>query len=362
MQKLFNMEQTTSQGSFNIPWWTSVQSGLKRNLEQVITHYRRFPNAVNSSHFLIKLITNIGIYRNASFEQFCETVFSKAMGSSMSLGVTSSLNRGVLFDGVFYGKGVKEIIVGTNETFNIYDAQLNWHDLEPIRVLSHPKSDLELMVPDGTSYSVEEGVAVISINLPMLALQYREFRLLEDKIAEEHGESPRSIMQFLYAYPLNNMLRSHLDCALFNRLYNTLLDVPFGYSNRKHPFQLVDYTDKINEINAQQIQTLGNNNRKFDAVMKSIPLVSADNLQQFSTLPSTAPTRQVIWALALSRLQLLSFLFRVSNGSPRKLNGMDVNQIVRAFELWHTDKALKASLPLNLYFDYREMMKQMISS
>lgn len=360
MQKLFNMDRGVNQGAFSIPWWTYIHDSLTRNLNQVITHYRRFPVAVESSHFLIKLLTNIGIYRNTTFEQFCDTVFAKSLGSVTPLGMTSALSRGVLFDGVFYGEGVKEIIIAHDEDFNLQDARQNWRDLEPVKVLSHPKSDLGLMIPNGTSYNAEEGLAVISINLPMLAVQYREFRLLEDRIAEESGESPRSIMQFIHAYPLNNMLRSHLDCVLFNRLNNTLQGIPFGYCKKRHPFQLLDVTSKLNELNKLQIELFKNSHRKFDGVMKEILLVTCNNLQEFSVLPECAPTRQVIWALAVARIPILAFLARSSGKDWRTINGSDVNRIQRSFGLWHTDKALRASLPVNLYHDYRKLMRTAI--
>lgn len=362
MQKLFNMEKGVNQGVLSVPWWTYIRDGLNKNLEQVITYNRRFPTAVDGSHFLIKLITTLGIHRDTEFVRFFDTVSARTMSVAMALQMTSSVSKGNLFDGVFYGDGTKEVLIAHEESFNIYDAQENWRELVPIKVLSHPKSDLGMMVPTGKAYNAEEGVAVIAINLPMLALQYREFRLLEDKIAEETGNSPRSMTQFIHAYPLTNMLRSHVDVAVFNRLNNALSGIPYGYCTGRHPFFLPDYTDKLNEVNRLQLQMLKGNPRKFEAVMKTIPLLTADNLQQMSILPECAPTRQVIWGLALSRIQLLSFLFRSSGENPRIKNGGDMNNIARSFQLYHTDKALRASLPLNLYYQYRDMMNPVFTT
>ena len=356
MQKLFNMERGTNQGVVSMPWWTYIQDGLRRNLDQVITYYRRFPIPVESSHFIIKLITALGIYRNSDFEQFFNSVSSRCLGTSMALQMTSSINRGILFNGIFYGPNVKEILVAVDDGFDIYEAKDNWQELCPIRVLSHPKSDLGLMVPNGVDYNAEEGLAVIAINLPMLALQYREFRLLEDSIAESTGESPRSIMQFVYAYPLTNMLRSHLDVALFNRLNNVLSDIPLATSRGKHPFYLTDFSDKLYQLNINQVEMLKSNHRKFDGVMKSIPLVTSANLQEMMVFPDCALTRQIIWALAAASLPMLSFLFKSSGDNPRIRNAKDVNHLVRSFELYKTDKALSVSLPLNLYFDAKNIL------
>lgn len=349
MQKLLNMETGMNQGILNAPWWSYVKDGLKNNLDQVISYYRRFPTAVNSSHFLAKLITTLGTHRDDDYLRFLTTIKGRSLSVAMSHQMTSSLSKGITFDGIFYGKGSTEIIIGTNEDFDIFEARDNWRNLEPVKILRHPKSDLSLLPINGEAYNGEEGISVISINLTMLAIQYREFRLLEDKIAEEYGESPRSMEQFIHAYPLTNALRSHLDQCLFNRMYNLLINKPMGYCNKTHPFYLTDYSSKLDLIYSDLLKRI-NSPMKFDTILRQIPLVSNDSLKELSVLPECAPTRQVVWGLVCSRLQILDFLVR-TNSNVRIQNGRDLNNIRRSFNLFQTDKALKASLPIEDYFD-----------
>lgn len=349
MQKLLNMETGTNQGILNAPWWSYVKDGLKSNLDQVIGYYRKYPTAVNSSHFLAKLITTLGTHRDDDYLRFLTTIKGRSLAVAMSHQMTSSLSKGITFDGVFYGKGSTEIIIGTNEDFDIFDAKENWRNLEPVKILRHPKSDLGLLPINGVAHNTEEGISVISINLTMLVVQYREFRLLEDRIAEEYGESPRSMEQFIHAYPLTNALRSHLDQCLFNRMYNLLINKPMGYVNKSHPFYLTDYSSKIDSIYLDLLEKVKTQGR-FETILRQVPLVTSQSLKELSDLPEAAPTRQIVWGLVCSRLQVLDFL--VKTGSlARSQNARDLNSIKRSFNLFQTDKALKASLPINDYFD-----------
>ena len=359
MQTLFGLEKDNGQGIVSVPAWNYVRLGLLNNLKTVVSYYRRFPLRIDASHFLIKLIFSLGVSRNQPVDRFYADVQSRALNAAMTRGMTTSISKGQLFDSVFYG-GCKEIIIGHDEDFDFVEAERNWRDLQPVRILHHPITDLGLNVPDGERYSLEDGLAVIAINIPMLALQYREFRRYEDELAERTGENPRSIANFLYSYPLLNAMGSHLDAVVFNRLYHLLKGYPMGVSQRRHPFYLTDYSANLDAAQKTVLEVLAKNHRKFDGVMRSVPLIVQDNLAEFARLPDVAATRQVLWGLAAARLQLLSFLFQAQRDDPYIRNASEVNRIVKNFRLWNTDKALSSSLPVDLYFDLKSDLTKVI--
>lgn len=356
MHALFRINRELNQGLVSFPAWEWLRRGLSLNLKNVTNYYHRFPGRIDGSHFLIKLIYSMAVSKTMNLDHFYTVANVRALGVSQALRMTSSLNRGQIFDGVFYGNGVKEIIIAHDDGFDFVEAAKNWRDLQPIRVLHHPKSDLELNIPDGTTNSIEEGIAVIAINIPMLVLQYREYQRYEDSVALAKGESPRGVTHYIYSYALTNMMSSHLDIAIFNRLYNLESGIPLGESRKKHSFHVQDYSAKLDELQLNQLRALKRNPRKFDAMMKMIPLVSAGDLSNLSILPEMALTRQVVWALALARLQMLTFLFTASTDDARVRNGMEVNRIVRVFELFEMDYALQKVLPIDLYLDCKRQM------
>jgi hypothetical protein len=362
MQKLFGFDKGADEGVVTVPDWNYLKAGFQASLDIVTAYYRTYSGRVDASHFLIKLIYGVGVPRALPLDRFYAMASAKALGVAMANRMTSPISKGQLFDGVFYGKGVREVLIGHDDDFDFQDAARNWQALQPIKVLSHPKSDLGLNIPDGTGDGLEEGVAVISINIPMLALQYRQWAAQEWQKAVDEGDSPKGITHFIYSYPLTNMLYSHLDVTIFNRLYNLLNNIPLASINKRHSFFLTDYDNKLNVVQKKQLDILRAGQRSFEGMLRTIPMVSVDNLSQLAALPDVAPTRQVIWALALARLEMLSFLFKVTEQSPRTRSSAEVNRIVRNFQLYRTDKALQSSLPYNLYFDARRDINAIVAA
>ena len=363
MQKFFGIPRDTNPGVVTLPDWRYVRDGLQRNLQLVQEYYRRFASRIDGSHFLLKLIYSAGVSRNTPIERYYDYLMARFSGVAMANKMTSPVSTGALFDGVFYGQNVKEVLLACDDDFNPFEAEQNWQSLVPIRVLTHPVTSLRMRVPDGTVNTTDEGVAVIAINIPMLLIQYREYRKAEEARSLETGESPRSDPMFIYNYPLANMMASHLDCAIFNRLYNRLMNIPDGTPITKHSFFMPDYEIFLDRVQEKQIELLRNSTvHRFDGLMKQIPLVTETDLSTFAHLPDVAPTRQVAWGLVLSRMQLLSFLFNATGQDPRIANGMEVNRIRRTLQLYQTDKALRSSLPVDLYFDHKATLQLALST
>ena len=351
MQTFFGLDTAANEGTVTGSIWPYLKSGLKSNLDMVVSYYRRATGSVDGSHFLIKLIYSVGVSRSLPVDRFYANCVSRTMAVATANKMTCSVNNGQGFDGVFYGSGVSEVIVATDEDFDYDDAQINWKDLQPVTVLKHPKSDLNLNLPDGTKTSNEKGIAVIAINIPMLALQYRQWKYEEDALAIRTGNSPRGAVHYIYNYVLTGMLSSHLDCAVFNRAYNLLNGIPFGESKVKHPFYMTDFTKRLNDFQMGQLDLLRGSMKKFNSLLKMIPLVTENTLADFAKLPDVAPTRQVIWSLALSRLAILSFLFKVTKLRPRQINSAEVNHILWKLSLYKTERAIKSVLPDAAYVD-----------
>jgi hypothetical protein len=224
MHNLFNLMPNIEHGILRLPEWAYVRTELRRNLDRVIAYYRKHPTAVHSAHFLVRLLQSITVPKSLNLERYYYNVDAGALNLSMALKMTSSIYRGQLFDGVFYSD-CKEILIAHSEPFDFHQAHRNWETLCPIEVLRHPLSDLGLGLPDGDKIGSDYGIAVISINIPMLAVQYRAFRINEEYLTG-NSDSQRSVMQFIRMYVIPNMLPSHLDHCLFNRIYNLHIGAP----------------------------------------------------------------------------------------------------------------------------------------
>lgn len=353
MQNLFHLVSSIGQGTLKFPEWLYVRDGLKRNLGMVIRFYRDNPMAVQSSHFLVRLLHSINVPQSQPLERYFSNVDAMALNMSMALKMSSSIFRGEIFDGVFYGKGNPEVIIAHEEMFDIFLAHRNWQNLQAVKVLRHARSDLGLNIPDGTNTGTEKGLCIISINIPMLAIQYRAFRENEANLLEERGETDnqKSIMQFIRMYVLPNMLFTHLDYTLFNRIDKLRKGHPLGESTKDHSFYLTDYSTRVNQVQRDILRGLENIGKNFAGIMQSIPVVTKNTMEDAMLLPDMAPTRQVIWALVCARLPALVFLFTLLREGPGMRNQSDVNRVLRSMLMYKSDNLMRTMLPMDLFME-----------
>ena len=339
-----------------------LKPALERNVETVITYYRRSPFAVKSQHFLVRLLHAITTPKSQELLRYYDNVEASALNIAMTMGMTSPISRGNLFNGIFYGPGNVEVLIADNTPFDPVAADADWENLEPIRVLRHPRSDLTMNIPNGKNTGIEEGLVVVSVNIPLLAIQYRAFRQEENRLAFITGANQRSIMQFMHMYPLTNMVRSHMDVVMFNRMDRMIRGLPMGETTQKHPFYLIDYSKELNLFHERTIESLQDTAKGVYDTLRSIPAVTKENLVEVMDLPDMAATRQVVWALVLARLPALNFLFRMAKDGPSTKNGMEVNTIKRRLLQLRTEHLFQSvfnrypSLHMDVEMELKDLM------
>lgn len=345
MQNLFNMTPPVSAGVLRFPSWNYVRTGLRRNLATVVQYYRNNPMAVPSSHLLVRLLHGITVPQGMSVDRYYDNVDAIALNLSMALKMTSSIYKGRVFDGEFYGKDSPEIIIGHNDWFNPEQAHTNWRNLQPVKILRHPFTNLGLHVPNGKRSGTEQGFSVISINIPLLAIQYRAFRMEEQRLADYMGTTDqRSMYQFLHMYPLTNALFTQLDQTVFNRIEALFYGKPMGESLRRHSFFLTDFSAKMTEAQLKILDSIERNGKSFNIVLETIPAVVRDTLQEVAQLPDMAPTRQVRWALVIARLEWMVFLFGSAKGAASTRNQQEVSAIKRTLTKMRSESTWRSVL------------------
>lgn len=307
MQSLFRFEADYNTGGIELRQWRYAQAGLMANLEKIEQFYQQFPIATQSSHLLVRLIQSIAVSRTLPFDRYVANCNSVALSTARSIGLTTALSKGQLMDGVFYGKNYKEIVLGHDTLFPLYDVHANWKEWQAVTVLQNEETVTSMMVPDGKINTTSSGLAIIAVNIPLLMAQYYRFNEEQD-LVEQEGGARRTIQQFVHSYALTGMLRTHLDCVYFNRLYNRLTGIPNAEPVTRHSFFVNNYDDALDAMAEQQLTYLKGLNKRFSGVLGAVHLPVSGNLRNFSELPSIPTTLQVFWALSLSRMKILSFL------------------------------------------------------
>lgn len=241
----------------------------------------------------------------------------------MGLKMTNSIHQGVLHDGVFYGNGVKEIIIGHTEPFDVYGVAADWKNATPVKILDHCKSDLDIHIPNGVAYSKEHGYAVIAVNITMLAVMWRCF-LLEQQAVIQRGHTPKTTPMFVHAYVLGNALPSHLDVALINLLINNLAGAKVSKPERRNPFVLGDYSTQTIKVLSQVTDHIKSTDMSMHDMLCNIPMVTASNAAEAMQLPSLAPTRQYAWSEVVARIKIIAAMAAIS---PNNLKTYDKDSL-----------------------------------
>ena len=167
MQSLFNRPPAPERGIAISASWNTTRAGLNRNLAQVISYFQNRSLAIKGNHLLVRLINTPSLNYEQPVERFYEIVDVLYPRLATSFRLTSPVFMGEIHDGIFYGPGTQEVILGISESFDVLEASEHWMHQTPVRIVSHDKTDLDMHVPNGIAYSQEKGLAVIAINIPM---------------------------------------------------------------------------------------------------------------------------------------------------------------------------------------------------
>lgn len=360
MYTLFNEPIWGTNGaSITFPKYVRATQGLRQNLEKVVEYNRAFPRAVESNHFLVRLLTSLNVPLSMDVNIYRDRVEEVAEGLGMAMNLTSSLYRGrVFYPGVFYGKGSSEIIIAHAEEFDIRNIEDEWEDYRPVTFLTHPKTDLGMDVPLGFQNNAEEGMSVILVNIPMLACQYRMWRLREWRL---NNEAQRTKMQFVTSYPLTNALYSQLDIAILNRFQAVYRGQPRGMSMLRKPYTMTRWEQELDFGLDQYAEDLTKREFTFDHVLSYIKGVSAWTMRDAIRIPRMVPTRQVTWALAISRAKLTEFLLDWTIENKVSRNKAYCNTIQLETSRLLNDSALKSSLPAWAYKPWDDLFRSIIA-
>jgi hypothetical protein len=285
-------------------------------LVEVREYYSTRTNYLKNDHILVRLLTTGLGSLHTDYRTFVSTAIERSGYLIRFFEFTGAVGYGRLRHGSFYGDGSHEIIIGDDEDFDVDRAVRDWKLLTPIRVLTHPVSDFNLVLPNGKNNHGIDGLTVIYINIPMLMLQYRMF-IEEQRNREDGIISPKL---FGYQYVLPNMMASHLDHVFVNRIINLKEKLSMSDALTHSAFFQAEAKSgegsalvlKVNDAQNVVLDRLRGGQMDYPQVLASIFTVTKHDALDLLIMPSIAPTRQVWWALLLARLKHTKFLLELS--------------------------------------------------
>jgi hypothetical protein len=349
MQKFFNTLPGVAHGTLQSRNWEYAKSGILRNIDSAIKYYSTRDFTVKSQHLLVRILHSLGVSQSVNFDRYYDIIDYKALRIGSTFGLTSSISYGDIHEGIFFGPNSKEIIIAINESFNHYDVYRNWKTMKSVNVIAYPRSDLGLMLGNGKDNDTAGGISVITINIAMLAIQYRAFCYEQYKISLDGGNT-RTASHFVHQYILPNMLYSQVDIAIFNRFSNLVLGAPMSESKTKHPFFLLEYDKNVDEYLSMILKYLESNPRDFENILQILPSLSKKNMQEVMVLPNYAPTKQMAVAEIASRIDVLNILTLVAPDNGTRLNQSDINFFLREFKSYSRENIFNSRNESISYF------------
>lgn len=343
MQDFFNDSIALAGGQFSQARWRYAHAGLERNLGIVTRYYNYGKRSTRNEHFLVRLLRSLNVNMSMPLDRFVDVITNKALFLGRSFRMTSTINAGALHKGVFYGQGSYEIIWAVNHSFPYDDINTNWKKAKPIQVLLHTKSDLDMMLPDGTGTNLFEGVSVVTVNIPMLAVMYRAF-CQEQWFKGQHGDGMETAAMFVNDYVLPSMLGSQLDMSLFNRFLFMARGMPQTVNRVRHAVHVPSYTADVDQFFMELLEYLEKSPKSYANILQLIPAFTEVSMFDVLRLPDVAMTRQVTWAMLLSRIDAIDLLTLVAPDSGRTRNQADNNYFLREFKLMENNRIVD-SLP-----------------
>jgi hypothetical protein len=303
-----------------------IQDRLTNNLTKVVNFYRLKMRPVASNHPLVRFLESLNVPLSIPKERWVDHANQQATSIGRLVGFGSAISPVRLLPGVFYGKGVQELVyVDTSKNYFslLKELQQNnittWRDIQSVNVLSHPNSDLSFHLVNNKAIPSSLGYATIVIDVAALIVQFQYWR--KTQLTKTAGNA-QSIAQFVGMYVIPNMLYSHIDVAWLNRLNYHLLGIAATPHRRLAAIALpstMQYVDSTLDQIADAIQRKQFN---FEHLWHTLPLPSKKDsyFKDRFRIGNWAPTRFTLGFKLATTLPWLELMFAIDAVYSTNLN------------------------------------------
>ncbi len=338
------------------PEWDYVKRNLIMNVFEVLERLHNRPSTINKAHPIVNYLMNIGFSLNTDLDTYMRMTEERSFYLTFTEGFTSSSSYGRIFDGIFYGRGVKELIIVDDSDFDYKKHLKNWKFIAPLQVLLSDISDFDYLTPDGyDNWQLGNNLAVFSLNLKkLLFVYYMWFKENKEKYNAGKDEMLLGTHHLLKMIILPNTLFSQIDMIVWNRLRNYFYGMPMSKPLRRLPFTVKDLTKRVDSSLLRMIKILTQTTYTYETLLNSIPAVVQPNMYDFLQMPDLALTRQVNWSFAVSRASIFKFIIELGGQADITMNRELLVKARININLLRTEHVLKHRLPDNIYEDIEE--------
>jgi hypothetical protein len=352
MYELFESQPILNVPLIVPPGFDLVRRIYQRELQTVIRYYQSRVKNLDSQHLLLRILTTGTVSHELPLDRFMDIVTARAPYIAKHFMLTADTQVGKIHPGTFYGPGVSEVLMYREEYFNPY-AVADWTALRSVQVLDHPITDLEMLLPCGRRQSTAEGLAVITIDIPMLLYQFRRWTI--HQVRSGMTDAPST---FIMQYILPQMLWSHLDIVISNRMIALHHGAPMSSPLFRHPFRIVKYEAKLDRMLQVVLNIFHRSKYQYLTYLANVPSITAPYPL---LMPDLGQTYQVRWAEILARLKVMRWLIDLSSAHPASANRVYINHLQKDLKVITASHVLERVLPDDLRYDTISTINEILS-
>lgn len=361
MLNLFLPRSTPSQGVIRPTKERELQTRADSINISLTKYFDQSSFRLPNNHLLVQIVKNLEYSLETPFEQVVEKVYSRAPYVANHFNLTSQLSYGQSHKRVFYSSSNNDVVdfIFSNSTIDIdpFDEDRSWVDLSPLKVIHHPYTHLNPLIPNGELKTPMKGYSVVHVDIPLLALQYREFCI--EKLKKFESDAIYNANKFIVTRVLPKMLKSHMNYALFNMFRAKQGLVKLTDLKDWLPIALPDNHGLGLNIVGEIYKKLHKSRRPYFQALQSYPLVfGKDPLEEFA-LPIFIPTRQLNWIQILSRLPMIQSLIDLQGRQGLEINRGYIGELKNSIDYFMNSKDYNVIKDLEIRENLLETLDRM---
>lgn len=345
MYQLFKDYQVNRNTKLDVTDFLFVRKSLLREMTRIKTYYNTSNFVVEGDHLINQLLLNLNVSINRDIESYVRVCAQETERLARVFRLVNPVvSQPQAYHGAFYNSDTKEFIILHSNDFDHTLAYKQWRKLVPIKVHSHNFTDIHGALID-TNYRNslnESGYAVISINLPMLALQHRAWR----EQVRKYEDVKTQTVNFIIQYPIANMIHRHMDIAIINRMINRYNNKPVADKHKAHPIATMNLNKRMDDVLDKRNDYLRAGEYKFDQLFTMFNGLGRFDWMRLLRPIDVAPVRSVKWVLELQVLSYFEFFLQVRRDSNSTYNRSEVIRAWRDLRNLETDtSSFQSSYP-----------------
>jgi hypothetical protein len=320
-------------------------SNFELDIRSYIDWRNRDISFVAADHWMVSMLTTLSQKLGYDLSRSVEDIYRRAgflaNEIAATFGYTTESNTGRLHIG---DNGSKTIyLIGESPMRTGVTRTTPYTDMIAIRYISHDSTNLTMGCPAEAEALIGLGIDVIEIDLGLLMLQFTLW--MKEQLAMPGGDDKRTPQIFVGMHVLPKLKHSQYAIALMNRCCAIAEGLPVNDSFHRLSKAFSDRTQSGQSIYESFTRLmLSRNNVTFEYLLGTLPVPMMPTLGVACRIPQVAPTRQITWALILSRYNLIRYLFALAKVEPGRATQYPVNDIRRVINRMLGDNGLRAAL------------------